>query len=157
MKINLNYYNLTSNNLMKISNVSLKAINAERYIEHGEKPKQIRIDHNSQVKRIRPDQDKGMIEFEYTASYGAVGVIRISGSLVVHYKDIKKVASEWQETKKMPDDLAGALHTAVMHACVPEAVGIAKDLGLPPPIPLPQVRLGKKPTSVTGQLGPEVA
>ena len=42
-----------------------------------------------------------------------------------------------------------------MHACVPEAVSIAKDLGLPPPIPLPQVRLGAQ--SKTGQAGPEVA
>ena len=35
------------------------------------------------------------------------------------------------------------------------APGIAKDLGLPPPIPLPQVRLGAN--SKKGQAGPEVA
>ena len=55
----------------------------------------------------------------------------------------------------MPNEIASRIHTAVMHACVPEAVGIAKDLGLPPPIPLPQVRLGAQPTK--GHIGPEVA
>ena len=55
----------------------------------------------------------------------------------------------------MPNQVAGHIHTAVMHACVPEAVSIAKDLGLPPPIPLPQVRLGTHP--VKGQAGPEFA
>jgi hypothetical protein len=42
-----------------------------------------------------------------------------------------------------------------MHSCVPEAVSLAKDLGLPPPIPLPQVRLGDD--AKKGQIGPEVA
>jgi hypothetical protein len=55
----------------------------------------------------------------------------------------------------MPNQTASHIHTAVMHACVPEAVGIAKDLGLPPPIPLPQVHLGAKPSK--GQFSPEVA
>ena len=55
----------------------------------------------------------------------------------------------------MENQLASHIHTAVMHSCVPEAVGIAKDLGLPPPIPLPQVRLGANPKK--GQFGPEVA
>jgi hypothetical protein len=44
-----------------------------------------------------------------------------------------------------------------MHACVPEAVGIAKDLALPPPIPLPQVKLGGSQTTKISQDGPEVA
>jgi len=42
-----------------------------------------------------------------------------------------------------------------MHACVPEAVGIAKNLGLPPPIPLPQVKIGDN--AKKAQAGPEIA
>ena len=55
----------------------------------------------------------------------------------------------------MPNEIASHLHTAIMHACVPQAVGIAKDLTLPPPIPLPQVKLGQKPSKA--ESGPEVA
>ena len=57
----------------------------------------------------------------------------------------------------MPNQIASQFHTAVMHACVPEAVGIAKDLALPPPIPLPQVKLGGSQPTKSGQDGPEVA
>jgi hypothetical protein len=55
----------------------------------------------------------------------------------------------------MPNQIASQIHTAVMHTCVPEAVGIAKNLGLPPPIPLPQVKIGGSPKK--GQAGPEIA
>ena len=131
---------------MKIRNLQLKSIEARRYTERNEKPRQIRIDHNSQVTQIHKKSDsQAIIEFQYTASYGAVGMIKIEGSLLFENQDVRKIAKEWLDKRKMPDQTAGQIHTAVMHSCVPEAVGIAKDLGLPPPIPLPQVRLGANP------------
>ena len=141
---------------MKIKNVQLKSIEARRYADRNQKPKQIRIDHNSQVTQMQSQpNNSATIEFQYTASYGAVGMIKIEGSLVYENEDAKKITKEWLDTRKMPNQVASHIHTAVMHACVPEAVGIAKDLGLPPPIPLPQVRLGTQPTK--GHIGPEVA
>ena len=141
---------------MKIRNVQLKSIEARRFIERNEKPKQIRIDHNSQVTQIQnPTPKSASIDFQYTASYGAVGMIKLEGSMIYENDDAKTIAQEWNNTHKMPNQLASHIHTAVMHACVPEAVGLAKDLGLPPPIPLPQVRLGEKPSK--GQYSPEIA
>ena len=141
---------------MKIKNIQLKSIEARRYTELHQKPKQIRIDHNSQVTQMQnKSNDQAIIDFSYTASYGAVGMIKIEGSLVYENDDAGKITKQWLDTKKMPNELASRIHTAVMHACVPEAVGIAKDLGLPPPIPLPQVRLGTQPAK--GHIGPEVA
>jgi len=141
---------------MKIKNIQLKSIEARRYIDRNQKPKQIRIDHNSQVTQIQnKSNNQATVEFQYTASYGAVGMIKIEGSLIYENDDARKITKEWLDTRKMPNQVASHIHTAVMHACVPEAVGIAKDLGLPPPIPLPQVRLGSKPSK--GQFGPEVA
>ena len=142
---------------MKIKNIQLKSIEARRYINRNERPKQVRIDHNSTVSQmIDVSDNQTTIEFQYTASYGPVGVIKLEGSLLYENDDAKKISKEWKETRKMPNQVAGHIHTAVMHACVPEAVGIAKDLGLPPPIPLPQVKLGQDPKK--GQVaGPEVA
>jgi hypothetical protein len=76
--------------------------------------------------------------------------------LLLESDDVKKISKDWNDTRKMPDQIASHIHTAVMHSCVPEAVTIAKDLGLPPPIPLPQVRLGTTQKTVA-QSGPEVA
>ena len=141
---------------MKIRNVQLKSIEARRFIDRNQKPRQIRIDHNSQVTQIQyKPNNSATIDFQYTASYGAVGVIKLEGSLLYENEDAKKITRDWQNTHKMPNQLASHIHTAIMHSCVPEAVGIAKDLGLPPPIPLPQVRLGEQPSK--GQIGPAVA
>lgn len=141
---------------MRIKNVNLKSIEARRYIERNERPKQVRIDHNSSITRFSNVQDKqSTIDFQYTASYGPVGMIKLEGALIIEVDNAKKIAREWNDTKKMPDQVAGHIHTAIMHSSVPLAVGIAKDLGLPPPIPIPTVRLGAKPTKA--QAGPEVA
>ena len=141
---------------MRIKNIQLKTIEARRYIARNERPKQVRIDHNSTVTQFTVEKEnQAVIDFQYTASYGPVGMIKLEGTLMYDGDDAKKVSKEWNETRKMPNQVAGHIHTAVMHACVPEAVSIAKDLGLPPPIPLPQVRLSGDQKK--GQAGPEVA
>src|SRR5512136_1646441 len=142
---------------MKIKNINLKTIEARRYTNLDERPKQIRIDHNSSFTHISYiKENETSVDFQYTASYGSVGVIKIEEQLTYENNDAKAISKEWNDKRKIPDEAASQLHTAIMHACVPEAVGIAKDLALPPPIPLPQVRLGdNKPSK--GQSGPEVA
>ncbi len=141
---------------MKIRNIQLKSIEARRYTDRNERPKKVRIDHNSTFTRISYIKDNNAsLDFQYTASYGPVGLIKLEGSLLYQDENAKKIANNWNETRKMPNEIASRMHTAVMHACVPEAVGIAKDLGLPPPIPLPQVKLGDTPKK--GTAGPEVA
>ncbi len=144
--------------IMKIKNVHLKSIEAKRYSK-GAPPRKIRIDHNSTVTLFSFSRGKEAdVEFEYTASYGALGVIKLEGSLVYEgddAKEIKKIANRWEEKRQMPNEVASRIHTTIMHSCVPEAVGIAKDLNLPPPIPLPRVDIGKK--KMKGEIGPEFA
>ena len=143
---------------MNIKNVQLKAIEARRYSELKTPLNKVRIDHNSNFKRMEQQQGThALIDFEYTASYGPIGMIKIEGILIFEDPKTKTIIKEWNDTRKMPNEIASALHTAIMHACVPQAVGIAKDLRLPPPIPLPQVRLGKNPQKGGAELGPEVA
>ncbi|KAA0007897.1 MAG: hypothetical protein FE035_00775 [Thermoplasmata archaeon] len=142
---------------MPVKTIRLKAIEARRYVDLKNRPRQIRIDHNSTVTQfIASGANNATVEFQYTTSYGPVGVIRMEGSLVYEDKEARKAADMWGKTKKMPDKVASEIHTAIMHACVPEAVFIAKDLALPPPIPLPQVNIGKG-TKPAPSSGPEVA
>ena len=120
------------------------------------RPKQVRINHNSTITQVRDIKIKqATVDFQYTASYGSVGMIKLEGALIYEDDNARRIAIGWRNTRKMPNQIASQIHTAVMHGCVPEAVGIAKDLGLPPPIPLPQVRLGEKPKRA--EFGPEVA
>ncbi len=141
---------------MRIKNIEIRSIEARRYVDRKERPKKVRIDHNSTFTHITYKKDNlANIDFQYTSSYGPVGLIKLEGSLLYEDESAEKIAKEWNENRKMPDEIASKMHTAVMHTCVPQAVGLAKDLALPPPIPLPQVRLGKTPKK--GTAGPEVA
>jgi hypothetical protein len=143
---------------LNIGNIQLKSIEARRYTDLSTHPKKVRIDHNSNISRMELNKENtAHIEFQYTASYAAVGMIKIEGLLVYRGENASEVVNNWNDTHKMPDQIASAIHTAIMHACVPQAVGIAKDLRLPPPIPLPQVRLGKNAKKGQAAAGPEVA
>src|SRR5207244_1260660 len=117
---------------------------------------QVRIDHNSTVtlvKELTPQE--ASVEFRYTASYGPVGVIRIEGNMVFSC-DAKAFEEQWRTTSQMSPDAATEIHSTVMRACVPQAVGIAKDLQLPPPIPLPAVQFGQPQAAKAPAHGPEV-
>lgn len=142
---------------MTIRSVELTAIEAKRFSKPNEKVGQIRIDHNSTVTLVTPKgEGEASVEFRYTASYGGVGIIKMEGTL--NYQgDAENLASQWQQTNQMPGNVASEIHTAVMRVCVPEAVGIAKNLNLPPPIPLPQVKFqqGQGGPAAQQPVGPE--
>jgi len=143
---------------MLIKTIKLKSIEARRYVEPDDKPREIRIDHNSQISQVMNNAEKQLtIDFQYTASYGSIGMIKLDGTIVCEENEAIKLAKDWQNTRKMPDQFASNIHTAIMHTCVTEAVGIAKNLGLPPPIPLPQVKLSSDPKKGQIQSGIEVA
>ncbi len=144
---------------MPVTEVNLTSIDARRFSKPGEQPGQVRVDHNSTVTLVQQrDADTADIEFRYTASYGNMGIIRIEGGLAFH-GEAASLEERWSASNEMPTNVASEIHTAVMRSCVPEAVGIAKNLNLPPPIPLPQVQFqeDQKGSGGGGHRGPEVA
>ena len=55
-------------------------------MEVDSRPKQVRINHNSTITQIHDIRIKqATIDFQYTASYGPVGMIKLEGSLI--YED----------------------------------------------------------------------
>jgi len=129
---------------MTVKRVELLAIEGKRYARNLRQLGQVRIDHNSTV-TVVSDAEPGAatIEFRYTASYGAAGLITIEGALVwegTPQFDAKQLTETWRASSQMPPDVASEIHNTVMRVCLPEAVVVAKDLQLPPPIPLPQIK-----------------
>lgn len=141
-----------------VTRLELNGIEAKRYSKTNERHGNIRIDHNSTVTLVKEISEKeALVEFRYTATYGPIGVIRIEGSMV-YVCDAKAFEQQWRSTNQMAPENASEIHSTVMRACVPQAVGIAKDLQLPPPIPLPQVQFQTPQQSQKGAVhhGPEV-
>lgn len=139
-----------------VVNALLRAVEARKFQEpQANQP--IRIDHNSHVSHAQREGDDRMrLEFAYTASYGALGLVKVEGTLWYQGVDAAEAAEQWEKTRNLPVEVAQQVHGAIMAACVPQAVGLAKDLRMPPPIPLPQVRF-QKPGEATASARPSDA
>lgn len=141
---------------MPVQTVSVTSIEARKFTgSEEENPEQVRIDHNSTVTMVQRVADETAdVDFRYTASYGGLGIIKLEGT-ARFLGDADNLEATWQSSNQMPEEVASQIHTAVMRLCVPEAVGLAQDLNLPPPIPLPEIRFeGGESQASSG--GPEV-
>ena len=67
------------------------------------------------------------------------------------------LARLWTGTQQMPNEVATEVHTVIMSNCIQEAVMIARDLRLPPPIPMPSVNIPAQPPPGKQRQGMEVA
>ncbi len=136
---------------MPVRKLELLSIDAKRFAKAGERLRNVRVDNNSTVTQITAEGDSlASVEFRFTANYSGVGVIKIEGS-VEYEGEAPALADMWSTSGKMPRVVANEIHTAIMSSCLQEAVIIARDLRLPPPLPLPVVNIkggGKKSTGV---------
>jgi hypothetical protein len=136
---------------MPVKSLELTSIDAKRFAKSGERFRNVRVDHNSTVTQVIPQgDDLALVEFRFTANYTGIGVIKIEGSLRFE-GEARPLAEMWSKSGKMSDQVASEIHTAIMNACIQEAVIIARDLRLPPPIPLPIVNVksgGRKSSGV---------
>jgi len=100
------------------------------------------------------------IDFRFTANYRTVeetvGLIRIEGKIIFEGA-AKNIIRQWTSTQQMPNEIANEVHTIIMSNCIPESVMIARDLRLPPPIPLPAVNIPPKQPPGKFRQGIEVA
>ncbi|MHB8633481.1 MAG: hypothetical protein ACYDBQ_05855 [Thermoplasmatota archaeon] len=141
-----------------MTTIVLKALEARKYQEPVPN-QQIRVDHNSTINLVAKEtNDRMRVEFGYTTSYGPLGVVKVEGTLQLSDPGAGTAADGWAQTRNLPPEMAQMVHSAIMAACVPEAVGLAKELRLPSPIPLPAIQFqGAKPAPKPDSYGsPEV-
>ncbi|NPA76034.1 MAG: hypothetical protein GXO25_08160 [Euryarchaeota archaeon] len=115
----------------------IDGIEAKRYIEPENAPKEIRIDNNSTVLSISQlNENEARMEFRFTVSYAGIGVITMEGT-VIYAGKVKELMNEWSKKHRMPDEVAQEVHATIINNCVLESVLLAKEVRLPPPIPPP--------------------
>ncbi len=84
------------------------------------------------------------IYFQFISSFEpAVGTIELNGNLLYlgEAKQLKDVVKNWNKDKKLPTEIMKHVLSAVMNKCNIQALILSKDVGLPPPVPLPQVNV----------------
>jgi hypothetical protein len=124
--------------------LQFRAFEARRYQDVQAK-QAIRVDHNSTLSLVQKEGDDRLrVDFTFTTSYGPLGMVKVEGGLLWRGDDADAIVTQWQKDRTLPPERAQEIHSAILGACIPEAVGLAKGLRLPPPLPIPQVRFQGK-------------
>lgn len=142
---------------MSITKFEIKSIDAERFTNKGKPMKNVRIDHNSSVTKIKQiTKDSFDVYFRFTANYSSMGRIELEGSLEI--KDAPKdLANKWRDDNEMPKEIANKIHSTIIRNCIPQSVLISREIKLPPPIPMPKVNMPDKGKKKKPTRGMEVA
>ena len=129
---------------MPIKSFELVSLDAKRFTRLGERIPQLRVDHNTSVSNITAVSDKeAQVDFTFTVSYVGVGIIKIEGR-VLWDGEAKTIASQWANKKELPQEVFNPILAAIFSNCMPASVVVARDLGLPPPIPPPKIGMRKE-------------
>ncbi len=130
---------------MPIQKFELTSIEGKRFTALTEKHRNIRIDHNSSVTLVtQTSDDEVSVDFRFTANYTGIGLIKIEGKFVFQGGEAQEFVKTWNDSGQMPPVIASEVHTAIMSNCIPEAMFIARDIRLPPPVPLPKINVGQQ-------------
>ena len=126
---------------MAVKDVEFISVEGRRFTKRREVVGQVKIDTNSTVTSVNEVSPREAdVDFRIAISYGSLGVLKVEGRLIFE-GDAPTLAREWRDKHSMPTEMANEIHTAILHSCIPETVILARDLGLPPPIPLPKVNI----------------
>ncbi|MBS3131603.1 hypothetical protein J4212_04180 [Candidatus Woesearchaeota archaeon] len=81
--------------------------------------------------------------FEFTSNYEPkIGGITLLGEIMFmeDSKKVKDILAGWKKNQSLPKDVAGRILNTVLNKCNVQALILADQVGLPPPIPLPKVK-----------------
>jgi hypothetical protein len=92
---------------------------------------------------IGPSKQNALkFHFEFTAKYEPkIANMTISGFLTFFDKPekVKEILDAWKKDKKLPKETMSSVLNTVLSRCNVEALIFAREVNLPPPIPLPKV------------------
>ena len=149
---------------MGIVKIQLKAIEARRH-EEPSRQKRIEIKHNTTMLSVKENDDDAVdVEFRYSVSYGALGIVNLEGKVIYDCKKESGLATQiinnWRENNKLPQEIAEKVHNAILAHGTFEIINLSKKINLPPPvkIEIPQIKINKGGSSAKTNIpGPEVA
>lgn len=146
---------------MPVKSFELTNIDARRFVKPQPRYAELRVDHNSTVTLITESSEKeASVDFRFTANYRSaeevIGIIKIEGNLTLE-GPARNLVRQWSSSGQMPNEIASEVHTVILSNCLPEAVMIARDIRLPPPLPIPPVTLPGQQPAGKGRSGVEVA
>jgi hypothetical protein len=101
---------------------------------------------NISIEKVEKKTDNLEITYAYTANYEEkAGQIRIKGVLMAkeENKRAKEITDMWKKNKKIPDDYATVVLSALNYSGSANGTLIARVLGLTAPLIPPRIQLAK--------------
>ncbi|MFO7618322.1 MAG: hypothetical protein R6W91_01490 [Thermoplasmata archaeon] len=131
---------------MPVKNFEFMTIDSRRFSRSTEVHKNIQIQVNHEITQVIERSDKETeLNFRFAINYtgmGAIASIKLEG--YVMFEGEPGIAQKWNKDKKLPDDVANEVLNLIMRNCLMQGVVLARDMRLPPPVQLPQVKIGKQ-------------
>jgi len=94
---------------------------------------------------IGPSKQGAMkFHFEFTAKYEPkIANMTLNGFLTFIEKPdkIEEILKSWKKDKKLPKDVMSSVLNTILSRCNVEAMIFAREVNLPPPIPMPKVQV----------------
>lgn len=120
---------------MPVTSINLTRISCERNTTSGG-PKNLQVHTSATIRRIsetnHPVAGKSyVIDFVFQSEYIQLGIIKLEGEAVVKGQDVN------EENK-------GEFLNKIAQHCVVLASFLARDMNMPPPIPLPKFEVNQK-------------
>ena len=121
---------------------SVRGIEARRFLRDGEKPPQVGINNNSSIINIEKKDGELAIDFVFTTIYNpSIASIKIDGTLYYQGDDAEEILTDWMEKRTIKST---HVQNIIIEKGLMEAVILAKELNVIPPIPLPRIQEEKK-------------
>ncbi|MEM0129836.1 MAG: hypothetical protein QW100_00775 [Thermoplasmatales archaeon] len=121
-----------------IKDLEITSIEGKRIMPIDSKPQEIRIDQNLTIVDVRVEGEYLRVIYKFTSSFSTLGMISIEGSLL--YSGDVEIEMKWKKDRVLPDPVASEIQAAIFSTCITETILVARDLRLPPPIPVPTIK-----------------
>jgi hypothetical protein len=137
---------------MTIVGLQINKINVEKLAPAKGK---VSVNNNVAVKDVEKTdltfgaskQDALKFTFEFKASYEPKIATMIFEGTVTYFdkpEQIETLYKGWKKDKKVPPEVMTPILNSILTRCNVEALLLAREVSLPPPIPLPRVKVNAK-------------
>lgn len=120
----------------------VRGIEARRFLKEGETFPEVGIKNNSSIINIEKRDNGISIDFVFNSIYNpSIATIKIDGTLYYQGEDADEILEQWGASKTIRNV---HLQNAIIEKGLMEAVILAKELNVVPPIPLPRIKEEEK-------------
>ncbi len=134
---------------MTVVGLQIHKINVDK---QGPAKGKVSVNNNVAVKDVEKTdltfgaakQDALKFTFEFKAAYEPkIATITIEGTVTYfdQPKAIDEIHKSWKKDKKVPGDVMTPVLNTILTRCNVEAMLLSREVNLPPPIPLPRVKV----------------